>query len=66
MLAVVTAKLRRSARYDRPGDRLKREYIEEKALEHALFTRISSALRDLGPRPGNADTADRPGRRPHA
>jgi hypothetical protein len=38
------------ARYDHPGDRLKREYIEEKALAHTLFARISAALEGLRPR----------------
>jgi hypothetical protein len=38
------------ARYDHPGDRLKREYIKEKALAHALFARISTALEGLRPR----------------
>lgn len=44
------------ARYDHPDDRLKREYIEEKALAHALFARISAALKGLRPREADSRT----------
>lgn len=42
-------------RHDRPGDRLTREHIEEKALAGALFTRICESINKVsGPGEGSA------------